>query len=158
MLRRALAIYLVFATAAGPQLCCCSSLRLLVSSNSLSACTGGTAETKGADELPSCCQLRQTSHLSDSTQPEEESKASESSPKPPPEKCPCRKHTPSPASVAEQHDARNISHSVPHAFITTLDLAMGFVPFASTADSAPQSPEHFLCGEQILYAFHQLRC
>jgi len=151
MFRRALAMYLVLMTAAGPHLCCCST-HLFAKQTETAACC---KDRQPIPEPHSCCQSTDTTTIKVGT-----AKPSEDTPRPGPEQCPCRKNATTPVTVvAVEQDGRDQSLSSPHAFLTTLDLAAsGFIPTDFTRTHTPQSPAHFLCGEQILYVFHQLNC
>ena len=145
MMRVGLALYLMFAVAAGPSFCCCSGVRLL----------GRLCDAKHAEmAVSSCCNHRVTGGGRENQQPEKPS---------PQTPCPCRAGGPEPIAISGATSSLKVYFGRPialsHEFALGVFGATEFVawhPPAENAGFACSSP--FQNPRDMLSVLQTLRC
>jgi len=149
MFRVALASYLIFATVAGPWLCCCSVARL----------SGHPADTPTRTPHPSsthtcCCCHFATEE--EQPQPEEQPAQPRS-----PEQCPCKESGSRTAPAFAPEATIELARHAVDGFLYLLPLATeGDVLLSAGAFAIAQGclTTPFLTAEDLLRVFHILRC
>jgi hypothetical protein len=156
MLRRLLVAYLVFVTAAGPALCCCSLSHLAVR----------LANNQAAEELPPCCQPPASA-------PEEDECECCRTQKPAPDErprqdncpqddgpreggCPCHENGHRPALIDERPDGPDAQPVATH-WLSPAPPVLFDGPAAS-AFGAPASHPPPLSATDKLHVLHRLLC
>lgn len=162
MYRTVVAMYLVFATAAGPLLCCCASGRGVKAMLSLMATRSATP-----GHPASCCHA--VTLRADSTDRDQSSTAKhtpgqkqERLPGSPP--CPCREHGPA-GDVAHPPNGAETLRWADSSLAEWASTFNGLVPqsplllgLPALTSNAEGGPSHFLAAQDLLHAHHILRC
>lgn len=151
MLRLAVALYLMIVAAVGPAACCCTFARLTQRFT--------TPATSPVSHAPSCCHRGSADRVPDKTPADPDSPDRPDSPG-----CPCKEagRTDLAALPAANDEARDIflrvavgEPLVPLALLCAqaIPSASGSPVFRESADLGPS-----ISTDDLLYAFHMLRC
>src|SRR4051812_2101975 len=127
-MRRILAIYLAFATAAGPNLCCCATLELFARRAPTPPPPLKRAQKETSAKIPACCHGAGTAQTDDDL-----TRADDAAPKPSPRECPCSKQGKTPIVVAAEDTRDHVQPALdewaaPGALLPRIRLPMAPTP------------------------------
>ncbi len=163
-MRAVLTLYLVFATAAGPVLCCCTTSCAF---DQLAAAYSPVAERSGKQPGHRCCHPAHGKDARDRHHPDKKStgptdETREPTAPVPAHPCPCQAQT---RTVAVAANEQSRSNPTGRDFGPAVDPAAGFevIDLSRLGPSAADSRSlgstlPFLSSAERLYAHHALRC
>jgi hypothetical protein len=149
MLRRTLSIYLAFVLVAGPDLCCCSAMRLV---NRLAQGKNAAAKV-AANHEQTCC------HCSAPVEEKQQEKSAVPAPSPEKKRCPCQHEAPilAAAPLTDTFGAGS-SRALAPGWAQVITVTSPAIPILDVPSPSGMPSFPFLISLDLLHVHHLLLC